>query len=169
MHLRYSEMKKNFTIFAILITLIASAQSQKNSLTGSWKVVSIETDGIYIEKENDSIVVSERLKSLYKTGVGLQDAIAHVRSQYTHNRFVFGKSNTYDFYLTENPGSLIFHGNYTADINKKLITAEVTNRSGTSLTKKMWYEFKSTRLKLVLENGNGVRDTFYILEREDVK
>lgn len=33
----------------------------------------------------------------------------------------------------------------------------------------MWYEFKSTRLKLALENGNGVRDTFYILEREDLK
>jgi len=155
LNLRYSEMKKIFTLFAILITLIASAQPQKNSLTGSWKVVSVETDGIFIKKENDSVVVSERVKSLYKTSVGLQDAIAHVRSQYTHNRFVFGKSNTYDFYLTENPGSLIFHGNYTADTNKKLITAEVTNRAGTSLKKKCGMNLKVPALNWLLKTATA--------------
>ncbi|MGV3461026.1 MAG: hypothetical protein ACO1N9_11310 [Flavobacterium sp.] len=150
----------------LLLLTLTTAHAQKTSLTGTWKTVAVEAEGITIDRTKaDSVSVSDEIRNMDITAVGLQDAIAGVRAMYSHNHFVFGKDGSFQHYMTENTGAApIFTGTYT--VKGGVIYTDTKNRGGQVVKKEIPFKIVNGQLHLTLDARPGVDEgAKYILEK----
>lgn len=159
-------MKHIITFFITLLTLIIT-HAQNSKLTGTWKTVIVEAEGISIDRTKaDSVSVSDKMKRIYANSpVGLQNWIANVRGTYSHNHFVFGKDGSFQHYMTGKTSvAPFFTGTYT--IKGDIIYTDTKNRGGQVVKKEISFKIVNGQLHLTLDARPGAdAGTKFVLER----
>ncbi len=65
-------MKKLLTLFVGCIFYL-NGYCQENSIVGKWKVVTAETKDFLLDNTKDTIFISEKMRKLYPSKIGMQD------------------------------------------------------------------------------------------------
>ena len=147
------------TIFLLANTLTAQENSE---LMGRWKVNSVFDNDFYYKVENDSIVLSEKIKRSHKSAVGLQDYKATIRLENRANIFEFKDKNQFHYSLSDRAIYPTFKG--TFEVSNNLILLEVVNTANIPLHKEASFYFKDKKLYLTMHLEVNSPKT-YILER----
>lgn len=154
-------------IFSILLLLtLTTNQAQVASLTGTWKTIAVEAEGITIDRTKaDSVSVSDEVKRLNPKPAGLQNKVAGIRMMYSRNLFVFGKDGSFQHYMTGKTSvAPFFTGTYTVTGNT--IYTDTKNRSGQVVKKEIPFKIVNGQLHLTLDARPGIDEgAKYVLER----
>lgn len=151
-------------LFILLLAIISESYAQENApLVGKWKVIAAQSENFFLDVKNDTIIVSEKVKKLYRTKVGMQDEKASIRSTHSYKIFVFTDKNEFFEYVSDKSKVKYFSGTYAIyDQNK--IALDVINLAKTSIKKKATFYLKENFLHLTMhvETNSPVE---YILEK----
>lgn len=157
---------RNFIALFVTIVTLSTTHAQKKKLVGTWKTVAVEAEGITIDRtKTDSVSVSDEVKRLYTTAIGMQDKIAGVRVMYSRNHFVFGKDGSFQHHAT---GQLniapIFTGTYT--VKDSVIYTDTKNWGGQVVKKEIPFKIIDGKLYLTLDSRPGIDPgSKYVLEK----
>lgn len=159
--LQLNKMRKIILLSIFLLANTLTAQ-ENNELIGRWKVNSVFDNNFYYKVENDSIVLSEKIKKWYKSPVALQDYKATIRSENRANIFEFKNENEFSYNLSVRAVYPIFKG--TFEVINNLILLDVVNIANIRLHKEASFYFKDKKLYLTMHLEVNSPKT-YILER----
>ncbi|MCR5861774.1 hypothetical protein LRS05_06315 [Flavobacterium sp. J372] len=153
------------TLFIILT--LTTTHAQKKKLIGTWKTVSVEAEGITIDRTKaDTVSVSDDMKRLYAISpVGLQNRVADVRLMYSRNHFVFGKDGSFQHYMTgKMTVAPFFTGTYT--VKDGVIYTDTKNRGGQDVKKEIPFKMVDGKLHLTLDSRPGTDPgSKYVLQK----
>lgn len=155
-------MKYLLILFCSLVFSKTHCQD-KTILIGKWQAVVAESKDFYLNAKTDSISLSEKMQKMYPNKVARQDELAHLRSNYSKNTFIFTENEEFYFYLTDKLIAPIFKGSYSVEAPDK-IQLDLVNRANISLKKQATFYLENNLLYLTmyLETNSPVK---YILEK----
>lgn len=164
----------NFYRFLLSLFLISNFAcfSQNEKLIGEWHVVSVDNGQIYWNTKKDSLSTSEAFNEKY--GEVTKESgnfwVADLRSQCSHNRFIFTEKGEYFQYMTENDRLLIFSGKYELVPNTNTMKLEIKGRISTSPFKReAEYYFENDLLHFKIESLCSYKKaTHFILEKKNI-
>lgn len=151
-------------LLPLLLLFTLTTHAQKSKLTGTWKTVAVEAEGVIIDRtKTDSVSFSDELKR--KTTVGLQNWVAGVRMMYSHNHFVFGEDGSFQHFMTgKMTVAPFFTGTYT--VKNSVIYTDTKNRGGQIVKKEIPFKIIDGKLHLTLDSRPGIDPgAKYVLER----
>ncbi|MFD2909501.1 hypothetical protein ACFSX9_12245 [Flavobacterium ardleyense] len=154
-------MKKIIILTIFLLANVLTAQ-ENSELMGRWKVNSVFDNDFYYKVENDSIVLSEKMKRRHKSAVGLQNYKATIRLENRGNIFEFKDKNQFHYSLSDKAIYPTFKG--TFEVINNLILLDVVNLANIRVHKEASFYFKDKKLYLTMHLEVN-SPTTYILER----
>lgn len=151
-------------LFVMFFATISEGYAQENApLVGKWKVIAAQSESFFLDVKNDTIIVSEKVKKLYPTKIGMQDEKASIRTMHSYKIFVFTNKKEFFEYVSDKSKVKYLSGTY-AIYNQNKIALDVINLAKTSIKKKASFYLKENLLHLTMhvETNSTVE---YILEK----
>ena len=141
--------------FALTVVLLSSTCTlAQKSIQGTWKIIAIAGEGLYLDFKNDSIAYSNPDDS-----TTLRQIVPLLAAHFGNHELVFGDKG---FFEARNNNKVEETGNYSVDQKNKIIT-NVVIRNGMTVKEKMRFEFLGPDLQLTYLDDEG--ELVVILER----
>ena len=133
-------------VFVLLSSVIYGQKD--TSIIGKWKLVSIESDGIYYNFKRDSISLSHENKMNYSDSAGIKQLGDRMKSVYSAIRFHFDNDNVFKQSMM---GITIDEGSYRTIASKNIVEITTKNSLNEDVIENAKYYFENGLLHLSMK------------------
>ena len=143
---------KSFALVVVL--LISTCILAQKSIQGTWKIIAIAGEGLYLDFKKDSIAYSNPSDS-----TTLKQIVPLLSAHFGNHELIFGDKG---FFEARDNNKVEETGNFSVDQKNKIIT-NVVIRNGMTVKEKMRFEFIGPALQLTYLEDE--RELVVVLER----